>query len=53
MKRNHDQGNSNKGQHLIGTCLLVQKFSLLSSRQETWQHPGRHGAGEGAGKSTS
>ena len=29
-----DQGNSLKGQHLIGAGLQIQRFSLLSSRQE-------------------
>jgi hypothetical protein len=37
--------NSYKGQHLIGTVILVLRFSPLSSWQEAWQHPGRHGAG--------
>jgi hypothetical protein len=31
VKRNHDQGNSYKGQHLIGASLLVLEFSPLSS----------------------
>jgi hypothetical protein len=44
---------SNTGQHLIDTSLQVQNFSPLSSRQEEWQHPGRHGAGEGVESSTS
>jgi hypothetical protein len=52
VKRHHDQGNSYKGQHLIGAGLQVQRFSPLSSRWEAWQHPGRHDAGEGA-ESTS
>jgi hypothetical protein len=35
MSRHQDQGNSYKGQHLIGAGLKVQRFSpLLSSRQE-------------------
>jgi hypothetical protein len=34
MNRHHDQGNSYKGQHLIGAGLQVQRFSPLSSRQE-------------------
>ena len=34
MNRHHDQGNSYKGQHLIGVGLQVQRFSLLSLRQE-------------------
>jgi hypothetical protein len=33
-KRHHDQGNSYKGQHLLGAALQVQRFSPLSSRQE-------------------
>ena len=47
MKRHHDQSNSYKGQHLIGACLQVQRFSPLSSSQETWQCPDRHGTGKG------
>jgi hypothetical protein len=31
-----------------GAGLQFQRFSPLSSRKETWQCPGRHGAGEGA-----
>jgi hypothetical protein len=42
VKRQHDQDNSYKKQHLIGTALQVLRFSSLSSRQ----CPGRHGAGE-------
>jgi hypothetical protein len=34
VKRHHDQGNSYKGQHLIGAVLQVQRFSPLSSRQQ-------------------
>jgi hypothetical protein len=34
VKRDHDQSNSYKGQHLIGAGLQVQRFSPLSSRQE-------------------
>ena len=41
MKRHHDQDNSYKGQHLIGTDLQVQRFSPLILWQEAWQHPGR------------
>ena len=43
MNRYHDQGNSCKGQHLIGSGLQVQRFSPFSSK---WQHLGRHGAAE-------
>jgi hypothetical protein len=32
VHRHHDQGNSYKGQHLIGAGLQVQRFSPLSSR---------------------
>jgi hypothetical protein len=39
------QGNSYKGQCLIGPGLQVLRLSLLSSRWEAWQHPGRHGTG--------
>ena len=45
MNRHHDQDNSYKGQHLIRAGLQVQRFSPLSSWQETWQCPGRHSAG--------
>ena len=34
MNRHHDQCKSDKGQHLIGAGLQVQKFSPVSSRQE-------------------
>jgi hypothetical protein len=34
VNRHHDQGNSYKGQHLIGAGLQVQRFSPLSSRQK-------------------
>jgi hypothetical protein len=44
-RHHHDQDNSYKGQHLIGAGLQVQRFCPLSSMQEVWQHPGRHGAG--------
>ena len=53
VKRHHNQGNSYKRQqHLTGAGLQVQRFSPLSSRQEAWQHLGRHGTG-GAESSTS
>jgi hypothetical protein len=52
MKSHHNQGNSYKGQHLTVAGLLVLRFSLLSSWQEAWQYPGRHGVG-GAESSTS
>jgi hypothetical protein len=45
--RHHDQGNSCKGQHLIGAGLQVQRFIPLSSRWEAWQYPGRYGVMEG------
>ena len=34
VSRHHDQGESYKGQYLIGPGLQVQRFSPLSSRQE-------------------
>jgi hypothetical protein len=34
VNRQHDQGNSYKGQHLIGAGLQVQRFSPVSSLQE-------------------
>ena len=40
-------------QYLIGAGLQARGFCSLSSRQETWQRAGRHGAGEGTEKSTS
>ena len=52
VKRNHDQGNSYKEQYLIGSGLHFQRFSPSSSRQEAWQHVGRHGGG-GAERSMS
>ena len=52
-KRHYDQGNFYKGQHLTGAGLHFQSLSPLSSWQNAWQHPGRHGAGEGAEGSTS
>jgi hypothetical protein len=48
VNRHRDQGKSYKGQYLIGAGLQVQRFSPLSSWQEAWQCPGRHGAGGGA-----
>ena len=35
MNRHHDQGNSYKGQHLIGAGLQNQRFNPLLSR---WEH---------------
>ena len=52
VKRQYDQGNSYKGQHLIGAGFQVLRFSPFSSWQEAWQSAGRHGAG-GAVRSTS
>ena len=52
VKKHHDQGNFYKGQLLIRAGLQVLRFSSLSSRQEAWQCPGRHGTG-GAESSTS
>ena len=52
VKRPHDYSNSYTGKHLIGAGLQFQRFSPLSSWWETWQLPGRLGAG-GAENSTS
>lgn len=40
MKRDHDQGNSYKGKHLIGLGLQVQRISPYV------QHADRYSAGE-------
>jgi len=45
VKRHRDQGNSYKGQCLIGAGLQSQRFSPLSSWREAWTYEGRHGAG--------
>jgi hypothetical protein len=42
VKRHYGQGNSFKGQHLIGGGLKFQRFSPLSSWQEKWQHQDIH-----------
>ena len=47
VKRLHNQGNSQRGQHLIGAGLQFQRFSSLSW-WEARQHEGRHVAGGGA-----
>ena len=52
MKRQPDQGNSNKRKHLFRAGLQFQRFRPLSSRQEVWQPLGRLGAG-GAESSTT
>jgi hypothetical protein len=52
VKRCHDQGKFYKGKHLIGVGLQIQRFSLLSSWWEAWQHTGSLGGG-GAESSTS
>ena len=36
VKRYHDCGNAHRGKHLPVTCLVVQRFSPLSSWQEAW-----------------
>ena len=53
VKRHHDYGNSYKGKHLIEAGLQFQRVSPLLSWQESWQHMGRHGAGQIAESSTS
>jgi len=47
VERHRDQGNSSKGQYLIGAGLQFQRFSPSSSWREAQQCAGRHGAGEG------
>ena len=42
MKRCHDQGNSYKGQCLIGVDLEVQRFNPLLSWLKLWQYKGGH-----------
>lgn len=52
-KRHHDHSKSYKRQHCIGAGLHFERLSPLSlSWQETSQHAGRHGAGEGAESSS-
>lgn len=41
LKRHRDQGNSYKGQQLIGSGLQFQRFNPFFSWQEVWKHPGR------------
>ena len=45
VKRHHAQGNSYKGQCLIGVGIQVQSFSPLSAWHEECQQAGRHGVG--------
>jgi hypothetical protein len=45
VKRDHDQGNSNKWKHLIEPGLQFQGFSPLSLWWEAWHHAGRLGIG--------
>jgi hypothetical protein len=47
LKTHHDQGNSYKGQHLIGAGLQIQYIISAGA----WQHLSRHGAA-GAERST-
>ena len=53
MNRQHGYSNSHKEKHLIEAGLQVQRFSLLLSWQEAWQHTSRHGAREVAESPTS
>jgi hypothetical protein len=53
VKRHHGQGSSYKGIHLIGAGLEVQRFSPLSSWQETGRLADSHGAAEGVETSIS
>ena len=52
VKRQHDQSNSYKGKHLIGSGLQFQRFSPLLSWQEVCQPTGQHGALNRAESST-
>ena len=45
VKRQHDQGNMYKKQHLIGADFQVLRLSSFLAWIETWQHLGRHGTG--------
>jgi hypothetical protein len=49
-KRHHDHSNSYKGNHLIWADFRGSVHMVMA---ETWQSPGRHGAGEGAESSTT
>ena len=54
LGRRHDYGSFYKGKHLIGAGLEFQRYSPLSSQQETCSmYVGRHGAREGAEGSPS
>jgi hypothetical protein len=44
VKRHHDYSNSHK-ETFNWSWLTVEKFSLLLSQWEAWQHTGRFGAG--------
>ena len=44
-KRHHDHGNSSKGKHLMGVVHLWFR-GLVHYYGGTWQHAGRHNAGE-------
>ena len=53
VKRHLDHSNSYKDKHLLGACLLFERFSPFSSWYEAWGHTDRHGTGEVAENSTS
>ena len=48
----HNQGNSYKGQRVIGAGFTGSEVQSIIIKAGTWQYPGRHGAG-GAESSTS
>jgi hypothetical protein len=52
VKKHHDQGNSNKGKHLIGAGVKVQRFSSLTSWWDALQHAGKLEDGERVERST-
>lgn len=44
VRREHDQGNSDKGKHLIWADLQFERFSPSPSWPEASQYAGRYGA---------
>ena len=48
VKRHQDTGNCYKEKHLIGLDYSFRGLVHFPHGGKTWQHPDRHGAGEGA-----
>lgn len=44
MKRHY---HSSKGKYLVGSWLIVLRFSPLVSQWEEWENAGKHGAEQG------